>query len=102
MSTPQNITALIYDRKGRIISIGKNSYVKTHPLQAKFAQHVGLNDKIFLHAEVEALVKLKDWSKAHKIVITRYNKNGEPVLAKPCKVCQHAIKMANIQHVEHT
>lgn len=103
MATAQhNITAIVYDKKGRIISIGKNSYVKTHPLQAKYAHEVGLGEKVFLHAEVDALVRLRDWSRAHKIVVTRYNKNGEPVLARPCKVCQHAIKMAGIRHVEHT
>lgn len=97
-----NITAIVYDRKGRIVSMGKNSYFKTHPLQAKYAQEVGLEEKIFLHAEVDALVKLKDWKRAHKIVITRFGKTGEPLLAKPCKVCEHAIRLAGIEHIEHT
>lgn len=98
----QNITAIIYDRKGRIISVGKNNYLKTHPLQAKLAQQVGLEDKIYLHAEVDALVRLKDWTKAHKIVVTRFGKTGEPLLAKPCPVCQRAIQMAGIEYIEHT
>ena len=82
--------------------MGKNSYVKTHPLQAKFANQVGLEHKIYLHAEIDALVKLKDWSKAHKIVITRLGKTGEPLLAKPCPVCERALKMAGITEIEHT
>ena len=98
----QNITALIYDKKGRLLTMGKNSYVKTHPLQAKFANQVGLEHKIYLHAEIDALVKLKDWSKAHKIVITRLGKTGEPLLAKPCPVCERALKMAGITEIEHT
>lgn len=102
MGCKQNITALIYDKRGRLISIGKNSYVKTHPMQAKFANQVGLEHKQFLHAEIAALVRLKDWSKAHKIVVTRYGKNGEPVLAKPCPVCERAINQAGIKHIEHT
>lgn len=102
MGCKQNITALIYDRKGRLLAVGKNSYVKTHPLQAKFANQVGLEHKQFLHAEIAALVRLKDWSKAHRIVVTRYDKQGEPVLAKPCPVCQRAINQAGIQHIEHT
>lgn len=100
--TRQNVTALIYDRRGRIISMGKNSYVKTHPLQAKFANEVGLEHKIFLHAEIDALVKLKDWSRAHKMVITRIGKNGDELLAKPCPVCERAIKSAGITEIEHT
>jgi len=102
MSCKQNITAIIYDRKGRIISIGRNSYLKTHPLQAKYAMHVGTPDKIFLHAEIEALVKLKDWTRAARILVTRYSKSGEPILAKPCKVCQHALSLAGITQIEHT
>lgn len=97
-----NITAIVYDRKGRIISMGKNSYVKTHPLQAKFAKSVGLEEKIYLHAEIDALVRLKNWEHAHKIVVTRFGKAGKPLLAKPCPVCQQAIKSAGIRVIEHT
>ena len=102
MTTLQNVTAFAYDKRGRLLSIGRNSYVKTHPLQAKIAKSVGENHKIFLHAEVAALVKIKQWNRVHKLVVTRYSKTGEPMLAKPCKVCQQVIKMARIAHIEHT
>ena len=102
MRLSRNTTALIYDKRGRIISIGKNSYVKTHPLQAKFANEVGLEHKIFLHAEIDALVRLKDWTKAHKIVVTRFGNSGEELCAKPCPVCQRALEQAGIRVVEHT
>lgn len=102
MTTMQNITAFAYDRKGRLLSIGRNSYVKTHPLQARAAKEVGEDYKIYLHAEVAALVKIKNWQKIDKLVVTRYNKNGEPMLAKPCRVCQRVIKIAGISTVEHT
>lgn len=98
----QNITAIVYDKKGRIIGMGKNSYVKTHPLQARIASQVGLHEKIYLHAEIDALVKCRDWTKAHKIVVTRFGNSGEPLLAKPCPVCQRAIEMAGINYIEHT
>lgn len=96
------VTALIYDRKGRVISIGQNSYIKTHPLQAKYAQMVGQPEKQFLHAEIHAITKCRDLRKAHRIFISRYNKQGEPVLAKPCPVCITAIKKSGIKHVEYT
>lgn len=102
MSTKQEITAVIYDRKGRVLSIGKNSYVKTHTLQAKHAEKVGLPDKQFLHAEIHAITKCKDLSKAHRILVTRYGKKGSPLLAKPCPVCQSAIEAAGIKVVEWT
>ena len=102
MSQKQNITALVFDKRGKLLSMGKNSYVKTHPMQARLAKAVGEEHKIFLHAEVDALVKLRDWDRAHKLVITRYTRDGEPALAKPCKVCDRIIKLAGIKEVEHT
>lgn len=102
MSDRYNITAIVYDKRGRIVSMGKNSYVKTHPLQARLAKQAGLDEKIFLHAEVDALVKLKDWDRAHRMVVTRIGRSGKPLNAKPCPVCQKAIKLAGINYVEHT
>ena len=96
------ITAMIYDRRGRVLSIGQNSYLKTHPLQAKHADKVGLPQKQFLHAEIAALVKCRDLKKAHKILVTRHNKSGEPVLAKPCPICMSAIRASGIKFIEHT
>lgn len=97
-----NVSAIIYDKRNRIISMGKNSYVVTHPFMAKCGKAVGEPEKIYLHAEVAALVRLKDWSRAHKIVVTRVMKNGEFGNAKPCKACQHALKLAGISVIEHT
>lgn len=96
------VTALIYDRKGRVLSVGQNSYIKTHPLQAKHARKTGMPEKMFLHAEIHAITRCRDLSRAHKIFVTRYNKSGEPVLAKPCPVCISAIKASGIKYVEHT
>ena len=102
MSTKQEITAIIYDRKGRVLSVGKNSYVKTHPLQAKHAEKVGLPDKQSLHAEIHAITKCRDLSKAHRIVVTRYDKKGQPLLAQPCPVCQSALESVGIEVIEWT
>lgn len=98
-----DITAIIYDKKGNVLSIGKNSYVKTHPLQSKYAQQVGEEHKIFLHAEIHAITKCKNLDDAHRIVITRYDRAGKPAMAKPCKICQKAIdEHTSIKIVEHT
>ena len=98
----QSITAVIYDKKGRVLSVGKNSYVKTHPKQARHAYKVGLPDKIFLHAEMDAIIRCRDLSVAHKILVTRVTRNGKYGNAKPCPVCQSAIKEAGIGQVEWT
>lgn len=96
------LKATIYNKKGHVISTGENSYSKTHPLQGKIAKEAGRPDAIFLHAEIAALVKLKDWNKAHKIFIERYSEDGKPLPAKPCEVCTIALQKAGIEIVEHT
>jgi deoxycytidylate deaminase len=97
-----SVTAIIYNKKGRVISIGQNSYLKTHPLQAIHAHKVGESHKIYLHAEVSAIAKCRDIQKAHRILVMRYNKQGEPVMAKPCKICLSAIHSTPIKIIEHT
>ncbi len=98
-----SLTAIIYDKRGNILSIGKNSYVRTHPLQAKFAKKAGLEKKVFIHAEIDAIVKCKDLSKAYRIVVMRFHKNGLPASAKPCPICENAIsELTGIKVVEHT
>jgi deoxycytidylate deaminase len=99
----QNITAIIFDKRGRPLSIGYNSYTKTHPLQAKIAAKVGEPHKVYLHAEIDALIKLpyEHRNRAHKIVVMRYNKKGEPMNAKPCAVCQEMLSRTKMR-VEHT
>lgn len=96
------IKATIYNKRGHVISEGTNSYLKTHPLQGQLAKQVGRPDAVYLHAEIAALVKLKDWRRAHKIYIERYDANGDPVLAKPCAMCQIALEKAGISVIEYT
>lgn len=96
------ITAFIYDKRGNLLSIGKNSYVKTHPMQAMHAKAVGMAEKIFMHAEINAISRCKEISKAYKIVVTRFDSLGQPGLAKPCRICQRAISFTGIKQIVHT
>jgi len=98
----QTIKAIIYDRRGRVLSIGYNSYVKTHPMQARHAQQAGEPDRQFLHAEVHAIVRCRDLGRADKIVVSRWDNQGRPKLARPCKVCESAISAAGIKKIFHT
>ena len=102
MSQPQSITAIIYDRKGRVLSIGQNSYIKTHPMQALHAAKVGEHHKVFLHAEIAAITRCSDLSKAHRILVTRYDSKGRPTLAAPCSICRSALATTNIKIIQHT
>ena len=97
-----SITAVIYDKRGNVLSVGKNSYVKTHPLQAEYARRAGEPQKVYLHAEISAITRCVNLDKAHKIVIFRFLEDGSPAKAGPCKICQQAIAKTKIKIVEHT
>ncbi len=97
-----NVTSFVYDKKGNLLATGRNSYVKTHPLQAKAAKAVGQEKRIYLHAEIDALTKVKDWTDAYKIVVVRRTQNNNTALAKPCPVCEYVIKQTGIKKIEHT
>ena len=96
------LTAVIYDKRGRVLSVGKNNYTKTHPVQAKHAERAGEPYKVYLHAEIDAIIKCPDLKRAHKLVVFRYSESGSPAEARPCKTCMGAIRLAGIQHIEHT
>lgn len=115
---PFFVVAAALDRNGRIISIGQNSYVKTHPMMKRFvlkavpivyydsevtvarSRYLDKLEQVYLHAEVSALVKTR--RKAHTLIVARVNKKGRFVMAKPCKICQLAIKDAGVAHVYYT
>lgn len=102
MSCKQALTAVIFDRKGRVLSIGQNSYTKTHTLQAKYAKSCGRPESVYLHAEIHALVRCKDLLRAYRIFVSRFDKSGAPRMAKPCNICDSAIKAAGIKIIEWT
>lgn len=98
----QRVCAIITDKKGRIISIAANSYSKTSPFMYKYAKQVGLEDKIYWHAECKAIKQLVDTKHAHKIYIARVTKSDKVGNAAPCPICAAAIKDAGITSVEFT
>jgi len=97
----QNLTAIIKDKKGKILSIGKNSYTKTHPIMYNYAKKVEghYTKKVYLHAEIDAIIRCDDLEEAYKIEVYRINKHNQYALSKPCKVCMTAIKHTNIKVV---
>ena len=100
----QRLCSVITDRKGNVLSIGQNSYVKTHPLQARAAKRLGKEESCYLHSEISALVRLKgkDKKRAYKIHVARLMKNGKTGTAKPCIICQKAISDFGIKLIEYT
>jgi deoxycytidylate deaminase len=91
------LIAATLDKRGRIISIGENSLTKTHPLMYHYSTKSKTYNKIYLHAELSAMVK--SYSYAHSIIVIRINREGEFAMARPCPICMMAIKEAKIKKI---
>lgn len=100
----QRICAIIVDKRGKVLSVGQNSYTKTHTIQAHYAKQSGNECAQYLHAEIASLINLSytDKQKAHKIYIARALKTGKIGLAAPCPACSMAISDTNIKSIEYT
>lgn len=97
----QDVTCIAYNKRGRVLSIGHNNYIKTHTLQAKFAKRVGKPNAVYLHAEIDCLIKARG-QPIHRVLIVRRLYGNKHGLAKPCPICQLALKEFGVQKIEHT
>jgi tRNA(Arg) A34 adenosine deaminase TadA len=57
-----------------------------------------------MHAEIDLLSKMEERARGSKIYIYRFNNTTSPVArenknAKPCPLCQHALKNAGVSRV---
>lgn len=86
--------------KNKVVVAATNLETKSHPLQAKFAERVGLKEKIYLHAEIAALVKCRE--DVDTIIVARVNPQGKLRMARPCPICELALKEAGITHIHYT
>lgn len=82
-----------------IVAWGTN-IKKTHPVQAKWAIRAGLPEKIYLHAEMSALIRCR--SAADTIVVARVNSQGKLRNAKPCPICRLALEEIGIKRICYT
>jgi tRNA(Arg) A34 adenosine deaminase TadA len=87
-------------KKSKVIATAVNLERKSHPFQAKLARKVGLGEKIYLHAEVHALIKAKE--DADTIVVARVDNQNKLRMAKPCKICSFALEQVGITNVYYT
>lgn len=94
------VVAICENKQGRILSFATNSYKKSHPFQARLAGLVGQGAKIYLHAEIRAILRARE--KPYRIFVARFGRDGSTKLAAPCPICQSAIKEAGIKLVEYT
>jgi tRNA(Arg) A34 adenosine deaminase TadA len=93
-----NVGAVCASKKGQILSIGLNSYHKTHPIMLKYSYE--RKEQCFLHAEIAALASCKETP--YILIIARLGNLKKISLAKPCPGCLEFIKTRNIKKVYHT
>jgi deoxycytidylate deaminase len=87
-------------RKSKVVATAVNLETKSHPLQKRLAERVGLGPKIYLHAEINALIKARE--DADTVVVARVDREGNPKLAKPCPICQLALKESGVVLVHYS
>lgn len=101
-NTRYQLTAIIKDKKGRILSIGKNSYIKTHPMMYQLGKKVGYHkgEKINIHAEIDAINKCKNINKAYVMEIYNYSDRWNKYIpSKPCSICTLGIEKTPIRFI---
>ena len=85
------------------IFLGRNQ-LKSHPLQAAWGARNGRPKSIFLHAEIDAVIKaLKQGMKEiDSIYVARVNRSGVPNVARPCPVCFACLVSFNVKDIQWT
>ena len=85
--------------KNKVVCHAVNLDTKTHPKQANYAKRAGRKQKIYLHAEIAALIKCR--TECDTIVVARLGGHSHNELrnAKPCPVCSLALEEAGIKHI---
>lgn len=96
-----SVAAASLSSSGCLISYGTNSYVKTHPLMKKYAPSFGRNrHRLYIHAELSALVRSK--GRVAELVVIRILRDGSYANAKPCSICEAALREAGVRKVYYT
>ena len=94
------VIAASLDHHNNIISIGENSYQKTHPMQSRLSLKCGNRNREYLHAEIASLVKNRN--KPESIMIVRITSTGLVRMARPCNICNLAIREVGIRNIIFT
>jgi len=90
------VGAVAVDKRGRVLSAATN-IIKTHPVQACYAKKLGQDNRVHLHAEINALLRVEE--PPHKLFVARIGKRGQLLPGCPCPICQEYI---NVNHPKLT
>ena len=96
------IFATAFDKKRRVIGSGVNSYSRTHPLSKYFSIKAGMSEeRVFVHGELAAILSAGR-KQIHTLLVQRFDRNGNMVLAKPCPSCMLMIQAFGIKIIQYT
>lgn len=86
-----------------VVSEGKNQS-KSHTIQFRNDRKVNYwTDKGNLHAEIDALIKSKQFDLGDcEVFLYREDKHGNLANSRPCISCMPALKKAGLRHVYYT
>lgn len=92
-----------FDKKGRLICSVSNSYTESCSLMRFYAIKTGNLKNPYNHAEIACIDKAIKLRKViDRLVVIRYDCNGNFKDCKPCKICQAAIQDFNIKSVMYS
>lgn len=101
------VGAVLVDR-GDVVSVGVNGN-KSHPLQQKYNRLRFRDDDVsamghLMHAEIEALVKGREYFTHHHaaIYVYRIMKNGDKGMSRPCPGCIQALLDFGVKRMYYT
>lgn len=81
----------------RIVSVGHNRPLKTHPMIRKY------NEYKTIHAEIDCIIGYnRDLLKDAIIYVYREHKDGSLAMSRPCNVCFQILKDIGITKVIYT
>lgn len=87
-------------KSGSVLSIGLNKWRNDAALADEMFA-TGKSKDISVHAEIDALSRVRNPAGA-VLYIARVNKQGDPMMSKPCNSCSKAIEEAGITKVIYT
>lgn len=98
-------SCILLDKRYNILTSGCNNYSKTHPVQARLAMQSELPKRIFLHAEISALIRLRSMGMEealHSAVCVRVRtiqKNKMLGLSFPCPICFDTLIKSGVKKI---
>ena len=89
------VGCVLYDKRWNVVGKGYSKR-KTHPLQKSISVKHGNPHKVYLHAELSAILSLRKGSKPHYAVLARLGSSGKLLPIDPCPGCQELLDMYGI------